>query len=140
MSLHHVNFHTLGRRPIFEQPEYDLMMRGCLRQVLRERHIVCLAWEVMPTHVHLLVQDFPEFPRSTILKQVKGDTARSFFQHYPHLREDLLGGHLWSKGYFAALVTSHQQCCATIAYIRNNRMQADLPPPIPLLPDDDTRR
>jgi putative transposase len=132
MPLYHVNFHTLGSRPIFEHAEYDSMVRACLRAVLRERRILCLAWEIMPTHVHLLIEDFLDYRRPDIVKHVKGDTARSFFRTFPHLREDLLGGHLWAKGYYAVLVTSHAQLCATIDYIRSNRQRADLPPPAPL--------
>jgi REP element-mobilizing transposase RayT len=80
----------------------------------------------------MLFEDFPDYPRSTILKQVKSGTAQAFFQAFPHLREDLLGGHLWSKGYYAVLVTSHGQFCATGEYIRANRQRADLPPPVRL--------
>jgi len=132
MPLYHVNFHILGSRPVFEHEEYDGMLRECLRGVLRERRILCLAWEVMPTHVHLLVEDFQDYRRPAIVKHIKGDTARAFFRAFPHLREDLLGGHLWTKGYYAVLVTSHAQLCATISYIRSNRQRADLPSPVPL--------
>jgi len=132
MTLYHVNFHTLGHRPIFEHDEYDAMLRPYLRTVLRARSVLCLAWEIMPTHVHLLIADFPDYHRSNILKHIKGDTARAFFRAFPHLREDLLGGHLWAKGYFFVEVTTHAQLRATVAYIRANRQRADLPPPAPL--------
>lgn len=132
VALYHVNFHTLGKRQIFEQPEYDRMMRACLPAILDERQVTCLAWEIMPTHVHLLIVDFQDYPRSTALQQVKGDTARAFFRAFPNLREDLLGGHLWAKGYFWVEVKSHQQCRATITYIRANRERADLAPPAQL--------
>ncbi|MGH2388620.1 MAG: transposase [Chloroflexota bacterium] len=124
-----MNFKTLGWRPIFEQEEYDGMVRTCLPTVLRERQVVCLAWEIMPTHVHLLIADFPDYPRSTILQHVKGDVARAFFRAFPHLREDLLGGHLWAKGYYWVAVESHRQCYATVVYIQANRERADLTPP-----------
>jgi len=108
------------------------MMRVCLPSVLHQRQVVCLAWEIMPTHVHLLIADFPDYPRSTILAQVKGDISRAFFRAFPHLREDLLGGHLWAKGYHWVLVESHRQCRATIAYIHANRERSDLAPPAEL--------
>jgi REP element-mobilizing transposase RayT len=95
VALYHVNFHTLGQRPIFEVDEYDAMMRACLPSVLRQRRVVCLAWELMPTHVHLLIEDFLDYSRATILQHVKGDTGRAFFHAFPRLREDLLGDHLW---------------------------------------------
>ncbi len=128
MVLYHINFKTLGRRPIFEQAEYDELVRMCLPAVLQQHTVVCLAWELMPTHVHLLIGDFPDYSRSQILQHVKGDTARIFFRAFPHLREDLRGGHLWERGYYWVEVRSHRQCDATIAYIQANRLHADLPP------------
>ncbi len=134
MGLHHVNFHTLLSKPVFEQELYDGMMRTVVKAVLRERRILCLAWELMPTHLHAIVEDFDDYPRGMILQHLKGDTSRAFFRTYPELRVDLHGGHLWSKGYWATRIVSHRQFCATLAYIRNNRMQADLTPPVVLQP------
>jgi len=139
VELYHVNFKTLGRRPIFEQPEYDDLIRTCLPVILRQHGVICLAWELMPTHVHLLIADFLDYPRSLILQHVKGDTSRAFFRAFPRLREDLRGGHLWERGYYWAEVHSHRQCEATIAYIQANRLRADLPPPVPLQPSAELR-
>jgi len=107
VELYHVNFKTLGRRPIFEQPEYDDLIRTCLPVILRQHGVICLAWELMPTHVHLLIADFLDYPRSLILQHVKGDTSRAFFRAFPRLREDLRGGHLWERGYYWAEVRGH---------------------------------
>lgn len=132
MALYHVNFHTLYSKSIFEDGEYDTMMRGCLRDVLRVHKVICLAWELMPTHVHMIVQDFPDRPRGVIVKCVKGSTSHAFFAVFPDLRDDLLGGHLWTKGYYFAEIMSHQQFLVTLNYVRTNRARADLPPPAPL--------
>jgi putative transposase len=86
----------------------------------------------MPTHIHLLIEDFPDYSRSAILAHVKGDVSRAFFRVFPHLRHDLLGGHLWAKGYYWVAVESHRQVSATIAYIQANRERADLTPPMEL--------
>jgi REP element-mobilizing transposase RayT len=132
MGLYHVNFHTLNNAPIFENETYDHMMRGCLRDALREHKILCPAWEVMPTHVHMIVEDFPDLPRATIMRYVKGSTSHAFFSTVPELRGDLLGGHLWTKGYYFASIVTHQRFLATLHYVRTNRQHADLPPPAPL--------
>ena len=132
MALHHVNFHTLLNKPVFEQDLLDHMMRATIKVVLRERRILCLAWELMPTHVHAIVEDFDDYQRGMILQHVKGDTARVFFRAYPEMRADLMGGHLWTKGYWATRILSHRQFCATLEYVRNNRERAHLPPPEPL--------
>ncbi len=132
MALYHANFHTLYSKPIFEDGAYDSMMRACLRDVLQRRKIICVAWEIMPTHVHMIVEDFADLPLSTVMKHIKGDTSRAFFTAYPGLRADLLGGHLWTKGYYAVGIVSHDQFLATLRYIRTNRQRAELPPPAPL--------
>jgi REP element-mobilizing transposase RayT len=136
-ELYHVNFHTLGRRAVFEDAQYDHMLRACLPAVLERRQIVCLAWEIMPTHVHLLLAVFADYNRAAILAHIKGDTARAFFAAFLHLRDDLLGGHLWARGYQWVLVRSHRQCTETITYIRRNRERADLPPPASLQAAED---
>ena len=132
VRLHHVNFHTALNTPVFEHDEYDMMMRGALGAAIEERQVLCVAWELMPTHVHLLIAEFEDLPRGTILKHLKGDTSRAFFHRYPALRADLLGGHLWAKGYSARRILDHRQYITTFRYIRNNRQGAGLPPPYPL--------
>ena len=128
MGLYHINFHTVRGIPVFEQPGYDATMRACLGALIDRHGILCPAWEVMPTHVHLLIAAFPDFPRSRIVNCIKGGASFAFFRAYPELRPDLLGGHLWSKGYYAVLITTQEQLATTIAYIRNNRANASLPP------------
>jgi len=133
MPLYHVNFHTLDSKPIFENDAYDQLIRAHLFGTIRQRKIICLAWEVMPTHVHMLIEDFPDFSRGAIVHYLKGASARAFFDAFPELRGDLLGGHLWTKGYHFVHVKTHRQLVATLQYIRANRAHADLPPPAPLI-------
>ena len=117
MALYHVNFHTLHSQPIFENDAYDQMMRECVRDTLRNHKILCPAWELMPTHVHMIIDDFPDLPRSTIMRYVKGSTS-----------------HAWTPGYYFVAIQTHRQFMATLQYVRTNRAQADLPPPAPLAP------
>ncbi len=132
MILQHVNFHTWHRRPVFEQEEYDAVLRETLPAALESRGIVCPIWEVMPTHVHLILAEFADLPLSAMLQHLKGATSRVFFATFPDLRADLGGGHLWRQGYFSVAITSHQQYLATAAYIRANRTTVGLQPPVPL--------
>jgi putative transposase len=132
MALFHLNFHTLDSKPIFADEGYDRTIRLCLRDVLRQHKILCLAWEVMPTHVHMMIADFPDLTRGTIVNHIKGGSSHAFFIAHPELRPDLLGGHLWTKGYYFVQIKTHRQFLATLHYIRTNRERADLPPPMPL--------
>jgi putative transposase len=132
MTLFHINFHTMRSVPVFEQLAFDQAMRSIFREVLRRHHILCLAWEIMPTHVHLIMADFPDQPRARIIKLLKGATAHAFLLQFPELRPDLLGGHLWAKGYYWVHIESHHQFMITLNYVRNNRAHADLPVPLAL--------
>jgi len=60
--------------------------------------------EVMPDHVHLLIDCAPQHYIPDIVKTVKGSTARFLFKEYPHLKKRLWGGHLWNPSYFVATV------------------------------------
>jgi putative transposase len=126
MALHHVNFHTVYGKPVFEDGARDGMMRVCLPAVLNFRQIICVAWEIMPTHVHMIVEDFSDYSLPTLMKHIKGDTSRAFFTTYPELREDLLGGHLWAKGYYAVAITTYAQFLTVLRYVRANRARSGL--------------
>jgi len=56
--------------------------------------------EVMPDHVHLFVTAHPKFAPATIVRIVKGITARKLFEQYPDLRKLLWDGHLWNPSYY----------------------------------------
>jgi hypothetical protein len=56
----------------------------------------------------------------------------AFLTAHPELRGDLGGGHLWTRGHFAVEITSHEQVLATLRYVRSNRTQVGLAPPVPL--------
>lgn len=139
VALQHVNFHTWHRRPVFEREEFDLLLRRWLPDALGGLGIICPVWEVMPTHVHLILTEFIDLPLPTMLKHIKGATSRAFFVTFPDMRADLGGGHLWRKGYFSVAITTHQQFLATAAYIRANRTTSRLLPPVPLVPSTEDR-
>jgi REP element-mobilizing transposase RayT len=129
MALYHVNFHTLGSRPVFELPEWDATIRQLILDTLARHCILCPVWEVMLTHIHMIVFEFGDLSGSRVVHLVKGAAAHGFFRIYPFLREDLLGGHLWTKGYYWTEITSQRQYRATVEYIRDNRTTAGLEPP-----------
>jgi REP element-mobilizing transposase RayT len=52
IKLYHVNFHTVQNRPVFLADDVDALIRTILRDVMKAHRILCLASEVMPTHVH----------------------------------------------------------------------------------------
>ena len=68
----------------------------------------CLAMEVMPDHIHLLVSCKPQLRLSDAIKVLKGNTARWLFMGHPELKNSLWGGHLWNPSYFVVDVYKRQ--------------------------------
>ncbi len=76
--------------------------------------------EVMPDHVHILVDCKPQFYPSDMIKIIKGNTARWLFQYYPKLKDSLWGGHLWNPSY--CIVTVSDRSLAKVEeYIRSQK-------------------
>ena len=75
-----------------------------------------LAMEVMPDHIHLLVDCRPQFYISDMIKIMKGNIARQIFLAHPELKKELWGGHLWNPSYCAVTVSdrSREQVCSYI--------------------------
>ena len=61
--------------------------------------------EVMPNHIHLLLDCKPQFMPSDAIRVFKGNTARWLFLNHPELKGELWGGHMWNPGYFVATVS-----------------------------------
>jgi putative transposase len=58
--------------------------------------------EIMPDHVHLLIQCDPQFGIHRVVKHLKGYTSRILRQEFPHLKSRLPS--LWTNSYFVATV------------------------------------
>ncbi len=117
----HINFHTFQNKPVFLNPAYEDFIRNSMLRIAHEEGILLLEFEIMPTHVHLMIVEFPDFPRLNMLKYLKGKSAYQFFEKYPELREDLGGGHLWQVSYDKVLVTTHIQYRKTVEYVRRQK-------------------
>ena len=61
--------------------------------------------EVMPDHIHMLVDCSPQFVIPDMIKILKGNTARWLFMEYPELKKQLWGGHLWNPSYCIVTVS-----------------------------------
>jgi putative transposase len=60
--------------------------------------------EIMPDHVHMLLQLNPIDSIATTIQLLKGGSSRVVRKEFPELEEFLWGDSLWSDGYFAETV------------------------------------
>ncbi|MFE9959014.1 IS200/IS605 family transposase [Micromonospora sp. NPDC005299] len=69
-------------------------------EVVEEKGAWLVALEVMPDHVHLLVEVDPQFGVHKLVKAIKGRTSRVLREEFPSLRSRLPT--LWTNSYFVA--------------------------------------
>lgn len=77
--------------------------------------------EVMPDHVHLLLQINPDDSISYVMQIIKGGTAKVIRDEFPELNEFLWGSSFWSDGYFAESVGRNSEKAVRLYIISQNK-------------------
>ena len=117
---------AISSRLVYKIPEkvltdgLDTECREMLQKLAKEYRFQILTMEVMPDHIHLLVDCKPQFFISDMIKIMKGNLARQMFLVHPELKQKLWGGHLWNPSYCAVTVSdrSREQ---VLAYIEGQK-------------------
>lgn len=110
--------HGLGSRALHD-PRIAQLVVGSLLHLDQQRYDL-IAWCVMPTHIHVLVQQRQGWPLADIVQGWKSFTARS--------ANRLLGrkGRFWAPDYFDRAMRSETQAERTCGYIEYNPVAAGL--------------
>lgn len=118
---YHVVFCPKYRRPVLTDG-VDERFKQIASGLADELRFVILEQEVMPDHVHILIDCDPQFGIHRIVKQLKGRSSRVLRDEFPWLKRRLPS--LWTNSYFVATVGG-----APIAivkqYIENQKWVAD---------------
>lgn len=77
-------------------------LKEIIKHVVEEKRAELLELEVMPDHVHLLVEVDPQFGIHKLIKLVKGRSSRLLRQEFLVLRKRLPT--LWTNSYFVSTV------------------------------------
>lgn len=77
-------------------------MDELVRSICAEIRVDVIELEVMPDHVHLLIEVDPQFGIDRAVRQIKGNTSRILRQEFPQLRQRLPS--LWTNSYFVSTV------------------------------------
>lgn len=101
---YHIVWVTKYRKPVLVGP-IGSDIRNYLNETLGSLDMTPLAMEIMPDHIHLLVDCKPQLRLSDAVKVLKGNTARWLFLSHPEIKEQLWGGHLWNPSYFVSTVS-----------------------------------
>ena len=77
-------------------------LKMLIMEVCNKLDIVIIGIEIMPDHVHLLVDVDPQFGIHKAIKNIKGTTSRALRQEFKSLTTKLPT--LWTNSYFVATV------------------------------------
>jgi putative transposase len=77
-------------------------LKQLIREVIEEKGAWLVELDVMPDHVHLLVEVDPQFGIHKLVKAIKGRTSRLLREEFPALKSKLPT--LWTNSYFVATV------------------------------------
>lgn len=80
----------------------DVRLKELIDEICRESRIEIIEMEIMPDHVHLLVEVDPQFGIHKAVKQIKGRTSRILRQEFSCLTSRLPT--LWTNSYFVSTV------------------------------------
>lgn len=98
---YHVVFCPKYRRKVLEG-KVAARFKEVARQVAKENGFSIDEMEVMPDHVHLLLDVDPQFGVHKAVKRVKGVTSRALREEFPELRRRIPT--LWTNSYFVSTV------------------------------------
>ncbi len=80
----------------------DTRLKELIKETCQEIHVEILEMEIMPDHVHLLLEVDPQYGVHKAVKAIKGKTSRILRQEYHHLTTKLPT--LWTNSYFVSTV------------------------------------
>ena len=96
------------RKVITEQIEKSLF--EILTKIAQDNNFSILEYNTDKDHVHLLIDCSPQNYIPSMLKALKGVSARLLMKQYgDELRKQLWGGHLWNPSYFIATVSENTE-------------------------------
>lgn len=80
----------------------EIRLKELVQSICIERNFDLIEMEVMPDHVHLLIEVDPQFGIHKAVKLIKGTTSRVLRQEFPWLRSRIPS--LWTNSYFVSTV------------------------------------
>ena len=80
----------------------DMRLKELIISICQEFSVELIELEIMPDHVHLLVDVDPQFGIHNLIQRIKGRTSRILRQEYKFLTTKLPT--LWTNSYFVSTV------------------------------------
>ena len=103
---YHIVWCTKYRHKIL-QGEIEKTLKEIIRQIAKNNQIKIEEMETDSDHIHLLIDCSPQHYIPSMMKALKGVSARLLFKAHPEIKKQLWGGHLWNPSYFVATVSEN---------------------------------
>lgn len=91
-NVYDFNFHlvwvTKYRASIFDDESKRKVMKQILQSIAENHEIIINEIEVLPDHIHMMISFNPKHAPSSIVKTLKGRSARAWFKQYPETKEN----------------------------------------------------
>lgn len=98
---YHVVFCPKYRRSVLING-VDVRLKELLKETCDQRNVEIIEMEIMPDHVHLLMEIDPQYGVHKAVKQMKGYSSRILRQEFPWLKSRIPS--LWTNSYFVSTV------------------------------------
>jgi putative transposase len=118
-AIHHVYARGIARREIYVDDVDRRIYLATLARVTRRQRWRCLAYCLMPNHVHLLVET-PLANLGAGMQRLHGDYAHVFNERHGR------SGHVFQGRYGSVRIVTDEQLWAVAAYVALNPVEAGL--------------
>ena len=110
-------------RRSFLRGEIAERLKQILKEIARDYRIRIIAMEVMPDHVHMLVEAPPKYAPAKIVQLFKGISLRRLRQEFLDVIKKYIWkeGTLWAIGYYIGSVSDKATTELVKEYIRNQK-------------------
>jgi putative transposase len=98
---YHVVWCPKYRRSVLVKP-VDARLKTLIRETVAARRCEVIELEVMPDHVHLLVEVDPQYGVHRLVGEIKGRSSHALRKEFPSLATRLPT--LWTNSYFVSTV------------------------------------
>ena len=98
---YHVVFCPKYRRPVLVDG-VDVRLKELIVETCKRLNVEIIEMEIMPNHVHLLMDVDPQYGVHKAIKQIKGYSSRILRQGFPCIKSRLPS--LWTNSYFVSTV------------------------------------
>jgi putative transposase len=107
-AIHNCRYHIIWcpkyRYRVMEGKIADFIENG-IRSICEWKNVIILELNILPDHIHTVIDIPPKYSISNIMGMIKGKTAIGLFKRFRGLREKTYwGNHFWSKGYCVSTI------------------------------------